>query len=84
MTHFYKIYEKARQSPNNLSFSDLCKVVEKIGYELKGGKGSHRVYRHNNIPGFINLQKVKGKAKAYQVRQVLNIIEQYNLLRGDD
>ena len=84
MTRIYKIYEKAKQSQNNLSFSDLCLLVEKIGYVFKRQKGNHRIYKHNSILGLINIQNVRGKAKAYQVRQILDKIEQYNLLKGDD
>ncbi len=37
------------------------------------------IYKHRNVSELINLQNVKGKAKPYQVRQLLHIIEQYNL-----
>jgi hypothetical protein len=30
----------------------------------------------------VNLQNVRGKAKAYQVRQLLRLIERYNLSSG--
>jgi len=32
----------------------------------------------------VNLQNRKGKAKPYQVRQFLEIVEQYNLELGDE
>jgi hypothetical protein len=32
----------------------------------------------------VNLQRVKGKAKPYQVRQFLRLVEQYHLELGDD
>jgi hypothetical protein len=46
---------------------------------LKGGKGSHRVYGRSGIAEILNFQEVKGKAKPYQVRQFLRIIEKYRL-----
>jgi hypothetical protein len=35
--------------------------------------------KHPGIPELINLQNVKGKAKPYQVKQLLKIAERYNL-----
>jgi hypothetical protein len=36
-------------------------------------------------PGsLVNLQEVDGKAKAYQVQQVLKLVEQYNLRLEDE
>jgi hypothetical protein len=32
----------------------------------------------------MNFQNVKGKAKPYQVRQLIKIIEKYNLLQEDE
>jgi len=37
------------------------------------------IYTHPGIPELVNLQSVKGMAKAYQVRQLLRLIERYNL-----
>jgi hypothetical protein len=43
--------------------------IEKLGYECRSGKGSHILFRRGTL--FLNLQSQRGKAKAYQVRQVL-------------
>ena len=32
----------------------------------------------------VNLQNVRGKAKAYQVRQLLQLVERYNLSLGGE
>jgi hypothetical protein len=43
-------------------------------------KGSHHIFFKKNISEIINLQSLKsGKAKAYQVKQVRNIIIKYEL-----
>ena len=34
---------------------------------------------HPEIPELVNLQNVGGKAKAYQIKQLLQIIERYNI-----
>jgi len=56
--------------------------VEHVGYVERRRAGSHRIYRHATRPELpiINLQAGSaGKAKPYQVRQVLAIIETYEL-----
>jgi len=43
------------------------------------GRGSHRVFTRAGVIELVNLQVEKGDAKLYQVRQVANLIRQYNL-----
>jgi len=39
----------------------------------------NRFYVHPRIPELMNIQYVKGKAKPYQVKQFLAIVERHNL-----
>ncbi len=83
-----KLYQKAIRSPKNFLFRDLCLLVERVGFELrKTSSGtSHRFYRHPLIMEPINLQpfpRDSKLAKPYQVQQVLDIIDQYDLIEGD-
>jgi hypothetical protein len=41
--------------------------------------GDHHIYVHPEVPELVTLQDVGGKAKPYQVKQLLQIIERYNL-----
>ena len=63
----------------NVTFSDLQRLVEAFGFSLVRTTGSHHIYSHPGIPELVNLQKVKGQAKAYQIRQFLRLVERYNL-----
>jgi len=84
-TRIEKLYNKAKKSPNNLSFSDLCLLLEKVGFEFRRQKGSPLTFKHpqiQNIEGIQEVQNVKGKAKAYQVKQVLDKIDSHNLYQG--
>jgi hypothetical protein len=68
--------ERMRRQPQNVRFRDLCWVCERF-FGLPRQKGtSHRIYRIP-VPGDprVNIQNDNGKAKAYQVRQVLAVIE---------
>ena len=74
--------EQARRSPANVRFRDLCHFVERLGFVLDRTKGSHRIYRHatrRDLPT-INVQEGRaGKAKPYQVKQVLGLVESFGL-----
>ncbi len=71
-----------RASPANARLRDSRWLVEHLGYVERRRVGSHRIYRHAARPGLplINLQVGSaGKAKPYQVRQVLAIVDTYDL-----
>lgn len=65
-----------RQNPQDVRFNDLCKVCDHYFGEPRQGGSSHRIYKTpwQGDPR-INIQNHKGKAKAYQVKQVLLAIE---------
>jgi hypothetical protein len=62
------------KNPQNVSFDDLCQVRDHYFGEARK-KGSHRIYRMpwQGNPR-INIQNDHGKAKAYQVKQVVKAI----------
>ena len=72
-----EIYEELKRNPKNVRFEILCKAAELVGFRFRGGKGSHRIYVKDGIREMLNFQNVKGKAKPYQVKQFLKIIEIY-------
>jgi len=47
-------------------------------------KGDHHIFTMENIPEILNLQPRGAKAKAYQVRQVRNVILKHHLAGGSD
>ena len=63
----------------NVRFADLIRLAEAFGFELKRISGSHHVFAHPGIPEQLNLQDVAGQAKPYQIRQLLRLVERYNL-----
>ena len=66
------------KSDRNISFDDLCKLLEKLGFDQRI-RGSHHVFRKTGILEKPNIQKDASKAKDYQVRQIRTIIIKYNL-----
>lgn len=75
-----EIYQKLKKNPKNVRFEELCRAAELFGFEFRGGSGSHRVFVREGVREILNFQEVKGKAKPYQVRQFIKIIEKYNLV----
>jgi hypothetical protein len=37
-----EIYQKLKRAPANIKFDEICKMAGSFGFELGGGKGSHR------------------------------------------
>ena len=76
-----KLIEAVRRNPRDVRFADLVRLVEALGFVAERQVGSHRVFVHADpaVP-FINLQEGKsGKAKPYQVEQVLAIVDAHKL-----
>jgi len=74
-----KLLRKLLSGSKDIRFSEIQSAVELFGFRLDRIKGSHHIYEHPDIPELINLQNVKGKAKPYQVKQFLALVERYNL-----
>ena len=85
MAQVSDILKQMRQNPKGIRFADLCKVCDHYfgGPRQKGS--SHRVYKTpwQGDPR-VNIQNSKGKAKAYQVKQVLNAIRRLEYERPQE
>lgn len=75
------IIEQMRKNPKGVRFADLAKVCDEMFGQPRQRGTSHRVYRMpwQGDPR-VNIQDDKGKAKPYQVGQVLAAIDK---LKGD-
>lgn len=65
-----------RNNPSDVRFNDLCKVCAHFFGEPRQRGTSHRVYRTpwQGDPR-VNIQSKRGRARVYQIRQVLKAIE---------
>ena len=79
-----KLLARAMSGPGNMPFKELVSLVEAFGFVLSRVKGSHHIYTHSAIPELVNLQNVKGKAKPYQIRQFLRLVERHDLRMEDE
>jgi hypothetical protein len=71
-----KLVEAMRENQQNIAYNDLYKVCEHYFGKPRQDGTSHAVFKTPG-PGDprVNVQNDKGKAKPYQVRQVLKAID---------
>jgi hypothetical protein len=78
MSRCDKLLAKANDSPNNFSFTEICQLAECFGFEFQRQSGSHVIYEHPLLTieqnRLMNFQNFNGKAKPYQVKQLLKAI----------
>jgi len=80
-----KLLQQALQSPASLRFEEICALAAAFGFHLSRINGSHHIFVHPAVRELLNLQEVRGKAKPYQVKQLLSLVERYNLsLAGEE
>ena len=83
-----KLLAKAVDAPQNLRFEEAVSLAKQLGWEEVGGEGSHIVFKHANaekirdrFPRPLNLQEGRnGKAKVYQVDQLLEMARAMGLI----
>jgi hypothetical protein len=83
MANLDDIIQGMRENPKGVRFIELCKVCDKYFGKARQSGSSHRVYRTpwKGDPR-VNIQNSKGKAKAYQVKQVLKALYKLEVLNG--
>jgi hypothetical protein len=73
------------RNPRDVRFNDLCKVCKHYFGEPRQSGSSHRIYKTpwQGDPR-ISIRNHKGKAKAYQVKQVLLAVERLEVDHGPE
>jgi len=76
MAAMEKVLERMRCEPTNVRFVELFKVCEAFFGKPRQSGSSHAIFK-TPWPGDprVNIQNDRGRAKVYQVRQVLAAIE---------
>ena len=83
MDRLRKIIKAMKMNPKGVRFSELEKVCEHFFGKPRQRGSSHCIYK-TPWPGDprVNIQNHKGKAKPYQVKQVLLAIEKLEVNHG--
>jgi hypothetical protein len=76
MASDWKILEQMRREPANVRFNDLYRVYEAHFGQAGQSGSSHAIFKTpwQGDPR-VNIQNDRGRAKAWQVRQVLDAID---------
>jgi predicted RNA binding protein YcfA (HicA-like mRNA interferase family) len=80
MVRTHKLLEAilAGKSDSGIDFVALCQLLIRLGFTRRI-KGGHHIFTHTGMSEIINLQPKGSKAKAYQVKQIRNILKRYRL-----
>lgn len=70
-----KLLEAIKQSPNNVTFADIRKLLEQEGFTLERIAGSHHIFKREATIFVVPVHK--NKVKAVYVKRVVEIIEKY-------
>ena len=83
MGKIISLVKHMKANPQNVRYWDLCKICEHYFGKPRQSSSSHRVYKTpwKGDPR-VNIQNNNGKAKVYQVRQVLKAIEMLEVEHG--
>jgi hypothetical protein len=65
-------------SDANISFEGLRSLLRLLGFDERI-RGSHHIFTREGVEEILNLQPRGSLAKAYQVRQVRQVIVKYKL-----
>lgn len=84
MARWQRVFRKLISGSLDIRFDDFILVLEHFGFVLDRVQGSHHVFVHPEIPELLSVQPRKdGKAKPYQLRQFLKLVEEYSLRPRD-
>lgn len=75
-----KLLARIAQSQTNVAFADLVRLAKALGFQLDRMVGGHHIFIHGvHGEAMLNLQSDRGQAKPYQVKQLLRLVEEYDL-----
>ena len=80
MDSINEVIKSLESSPNNVRFTELCRICDYYFGEARQKGTSHRIYKMpwQGDPR-INIQEKNGKGKSYQVRQVIKALKRLEI-----
>jgi predicted RNA binding protein YcfA (HicA-like mRNA interferase family) len=80
-----KRIRKLYDSPRNISDRELISILEMLGFEERGGKGSHTVYKHPKLPHTLITVPDQNPLKVSYIVQARKILsELLELLENEE
>jgi hypothetical protein len=65
-------------SDANIAFGDFRSLLDRLRFQERI-RGDHHVFTKDGVVEIVNVQPLGTKAKAYQIKQVRNLILKYGL-----
>ena len=66
------------QCDGNIDFAELVNYLRRCGFDQRT-RGRHNLFAKNGIDALIKLQSEGSTAKRYRVRQICNILIEYQI-----
>lgn len=82
MTKKDKLFEKIKNNPRNVRFSDLRRLLKEENFFLERITGSHHIFRRNEYIFVIPVHN--DQVKTVYVKKVVELIEDLRKLKGED
>ena len=80
MTRIAKLYDKLLANPRaSIRYGDFEKLLRAFRFEQNRTKGSHMIWVHPKVPRPFPIQPDGKDAKSYQIRDFLELVEEYGL-----
>ena len=85
MGKYEKLVQKvlSGRQDTSIQFSEAVTLLQSLGFSLRI-KGSHHIFDQDGVEELINIQPDGSKAKAYQVKQIRDLILKYRLEAKDE
>jgi predicted RNA binding protein YcfA (HicA-like mRNA interferase family) len=74
MTKKEKLFERIKNNPKNVKFSDLKQLLLDENFILDRISGSHHIFRYKDIVFVIPMHK--NQVKSVYIKRVIDIIEE--------
>ena len=71
------------RSDANILFSELRQLLLRLDFDERI-RGDHHIFSKSDVAEILNIQPIGSMAKAYQVKQIRQIIVRYRLGLDDD
>ena len=68
-----KILSKLRNSPHNVTFSDIRRLLEEAGFQLTRITGSHHIFQKDDV--IFPIPVHRNRVKVVYVKRVIELID---------
>jgi predicted RNA binding protein YcfA (HicA-like mRNA interferase family) len=83
VTRLEKRIRKLGRSPRDISSTELINILISLGFERRGGKGSHQCYKHPKMPQIKLTVPQQHPLKEVYVKQALDAINKLRELEDN-